>query len=240
VRLGVRGPSYLVLGQSYDKGRRATCDGHDLGEPVPLQGYANGWPVDRGCRAASFAYRPQRLADAAYWVGGLACLALVAFLAASALRSTRRGPTHPAVGRTSRPSTSLCGGERTVRSLAPAHALAVALPVAAAVGVGFGLRAGAVAAPLLALVLWRGVSDKALTLAAAAVLGIAVPLVYVGVAVFGGEQVIGGNSTQYGADRLAAHWLAVGAFVALAVVLWRTLAAARAADRAEPPIASRR
>jgi hypothetical protein len=65
-----------------------------------------------------------------------------------------------------------------------------------------------------------------------------VPLVYLVVALLVSEDRLGGNSTQYGADRLAAHWLAVGAVVALAIVLWRTLAAV--ARRQRVPIASRR
>src|SRR5439155_1574079 len=44
-RVAVRAPAWLVLGESYDRGWRATCDGRDLGAPVPLQGYANGWQV---------------------------------------------------------------------------------------------------------------------------------------------------------------------------------------------------
>jgi hypothetical protein len=51
------------------------------------------------------------------------------------------------------------------------------------------------------------------------------------VSAFGGEHILGGNSTRYSADRLGAHWVAVAAFVVLVVVLIRTLAAARARDR---------
>jgi hypothetical protein len=109
-------------------------------------------------------------------------------------------------------------------------AVAIALPAAVAVGLGFGLRAGVVAAPLLALLLWRGVADRTLGLLAGALLGVVVPAIYVGVAVLGdGGDVLGGNTTQFGADRLAAHWVGVAAFVLLVIVLCRTLAAARVA-----------
>jgi hypothetical protein len=125
-----------------------------------------------------------------------------------------------------------------VRPLMPAPALAVALPVAAIVAAGFGLRAGAVAVPAVFLVLWRGASDRLLALLAGVLLGIAVPVVYVVAGLLSPDR-IAGNSTQYGADRIAAHWMAVGAVVALAIILWRTLAAAVLARR-RPPLASRR
>jgi hypothetical protein len=236
VRVDVRDPSYLVLGQSYDAGWRARCDGHDLGAPVPLDGYANAWPVDRGCRAVTFAYGPQRLADAGYAVSGLACLALLALLGVGAARRRRKGATH---------APAVAGGVVSfaavppARRLAPPIAVAIALPAAAAIGLGFGLHAGAIAAPLVAVALWRGVGDRALALTAAALLGIVVPAIYVVVAASGHHDVLGGNSTQFAADRLSAHWVAVAAFVGLALVLWRTLAAARTVAP-EREVASRR
>ena len=41
----------------------------------------------------------------------------------------------------------------------------------------------------------------------------------------------GGYDTSYATDRIAGHWLALAALTALGVVLWRTLAAARAERR---------
>jgi hypothetical protein len=116
--------------------------------------------------------------------------------------------------------------------------VAIALPAAVAIGLGFGLRAGAVAAPVLVVLLWRGIGDRAVGLLAGVLLAVVVPAIYMGVALFGSGDVLGGNSTQYGADRLAAHWVGVAAFVALVIVLWRTLAAARVA-RAPREVASR-
>jgi hypothetical protein len=80
VRVAVSGPSWLVLGESYDAGWHARCDGRSLGKPVPLQGYANAWPLDRGCRDVSFAFAPNRALLAGDLVSLVACLALLALL----------------------------------------------------------------------------------------------------------------------------------------------------------------
>jgi arabinofuranan 3-O-arabinosyltransferase len=243
VRLDVRGPSYLVLGESFDRGWRATCDGRDLGTPRPLQGYADAWPVDRGCRAVAFSYRPQRLADAGYLISAVGCAALLALLAAGAWRRRRRGAAGSPAAVVSTDHLALSEPPAPT-GLRVAFAVAVALPAAVVIGGTFGLRAGAVAAPLLAALLWRGVADRALGYAVLGLLGVVVPAIYAGVWLFGGEHVLGGNSTQYGADRLAAHWVAVAAFVLLAVLLWRTLAAARSGRRTpdsdRDPLPSRR
>ncbi|MEA2448685.1 MAG: arabinofuranan 3-O-arabinosyltransferase, partial [Thermoleophilaceae bacterium] len=65
-RLDVRRPAWLVLGQSWSRGWHATCrdaSGHstDLGEPLPIDGFANGWLVQPGCVEATFSFPPQRL-----------------------------------------------------------------------------------------------------------------------------------------------------------------------------------
>jgi arabinofuranan 3-O-arabinosyltransferase len=228
VKVDVRGPSYLVLGQSYDRGWRATCDGRDLGAPQVLQGYANAWLVEAGCRDVTFAYAPQKLADAGYLVSGVGCAGLLALLGAGAWRRRRRAPA--AVVAVDDDPAPL--PDPPPAAPAPlTTAIAIAIPAAIVVAGLFGLRAGAAAAPLLALVLWRGVSDRMLGWAVLGLLGVVVPLIYVGVSAFGGEQILGGNSTRYSADRLGGHWVAVAAIVVLVVVLVRTLAAARARDR---------
>jgi hypothetical protein len=225
VKVDVDGPSYLVLGQSYDKGWRATCDGDDLGVPQVLQGYANAWPVDRGCEEVAFAYAPQKLADVGYVISAGGCAALLALLGAGALRRRRQAaaviPDDPAP----------LPEPPAATPLPIATAIAIAIPAAIVVGGLFGLRAGAVAAPLLALILWRGLSDRALGLWVLGLLGVVVPAIYVGVAAFADEHILGGNSTRFGADRLGAHWVAVAAYVLLVVLVVRTLVAARARDR---------
>lgn len=227
VKVDVRGPSYLMLGQSYDKGWRATCDGRDLGTPIAMDGYANAWPVERGCEDVSFSYKPQKLADAGYLISGAGCVGLLALLGAMAWRRRRAAAVAP-TGADDDPAPLPEPPPAAPRP--PTTAIAIAIPAAVVVAGLFGLRAGAAAAPLLAVVLWRGLSDRTLGLVVLGLLGVVVPLIYVGVAVFG-EEVVGGNATRYASDRLAAHWVAVAAFVVLVVVLVRTLAAARARDR---------
>jgi Na+(H+)/acetate symporter ActP len=101
-------------------------------------------------------------------------------------------------------------------------ALIPALASVLIIGLAFGLRAGAVAAVVFAAIAWRGISDRALAVVTAALLGLGVPLTYIVVAVFKDEGH-GGNNTDFGANRLAAHWMALGALVALALILIRTL-----------------
>jgi arabinofuranan 3-O-arabinosyltransferase len=223
VKLDVRGPSFLVLGQSFDRGWRATCGGKDLGTPRVLQGYANAWPVEPGCTNVSFAYKPQRLADAGYAISAIGCAALLVLLGIGAWRRRRRASALPA-------APAPLPEPPPPAPLPILTALAIAIPGAAVVGATFGLRAGAVAAPLLTILLWRGITDRTLGLAILGLLGVVVPAIYAGVALFSDEKILGGNSTRFGSDRLGAHWVAVAALVLLVVVLWRTLAAARRHD----------
>ena len=66
VRVSVFAPSWLVLGESYDRGWEALCNGRSLGAPVPIDGYANGWRVGAGCRNVRFTFAPNRLALIGY------------------------------------------------------------------------------------------------------------------------------------------------------------------------------
>jgi arabinofuranan 3-O-arabinosyltransferase len=224
VRLAVDAPSWLVLGESYDRHWTATCDGRALGEPVPMQGYANGWAVDRGCREVRFAYGLQKAATAGYAISLVGGLALLVIALAGFRRARRRGAVTPA----EEPAPLRLPAPGAVARTAPLRALALALAPALVLGAAFGLRAGAVALVALAVVWWRGVGDRALGVAAALLLAVGVPVTYVLVAVLGrDDQGLGGNSTAFGDDRIAAHWMALAALVALGLVLWRTLRAQR-------------
>jgi arabinofuranan 3-O-arabinosyltransferase len=205
VRVAVDGPSWLVLGESYDAGWRARCDGRSLGRPVALQGYANGWPVQRGCREVSFAFAPNRALIAGDLISLVACVALLALLL---LRRPR------AAAPSLEPLRDV-----SVRPWPVRRALAAGVAAALVLGFVFALRAGAVLGPLTFLVLWRGVSARALALAAGAVLLVALPVLHLAVGL-----PDHGYQTNYAVKRIAEHWLAVGAVWALGIALWRTLA----------------
>ena len=93
-------------------------------------------------------------------------------------------------------------------------------------GFVFALRAGAILGPLTFLVLWRGVSARTLALLAGGVLLVVVPVLHVAVGLPGQ-----GYDTNYAVQRIAAHWLAVGAVCALGGALWLTLSPALARRR---------
>ncbi|HWH93427.1 MAG TPA: hypothetical protein VNT03_06160, partial [Baekduia sp.] len=221
VRVQASGPSWLVFGASYDRHWTATCDGRDLGAPRPMQGYANAWPIDAGCHAVAFSYGLQKAADVASIISLLACAALLALLLPIAVRRRREGAAHAVHGP---PALRLPSAPRP---LPLRRAIAVAIPFAVVVGGGFGLRAGAVAAPLLVVILWRAIADGVLARIASILLVVAVPAVYVGVGIAQGDRHLKANATKYPLDRIAGHWLTLAGLLLLVVILWRTLAAQR-------------
>jgi hypothetical protein len=212
VRVAVHGPSWLVLGESYDAGWTARCDGHSLGNPVALQGYANAWPVHRGCRDVSFAFAPNRALLGGDLISLVACLALLALLV---LRRPRPG------GASLAPLP-----DAPARAWPPRRALVAAVVAGLVLGFVFALRAGAVLAPLTFLVLWRGLSARTLALLAGGVLLVVLPVLHVAVGL--PDE---GYDTNYAVQRIAEHWLAVGAVCALAGALWLTLSPALARRR---------
>jgi arabinofuranan 3-O-arabinosyltransferase len=75
---------WLVLGQSHNLGWRATLDGRSLGEPVLIDGFANGWRLSAGAeQVVELEWTPQRLVGRSIWIS------LVAIVVALGL--ARRG-----------------------------------------------------------------------------------------------------------------------------------------------------
>ena len=211
VRVEVEGPSWLVLGESFNLGWTASCDGGDLGEPQPIDGFANGWRVERGCEQVEIAFGPNRAATWSYLLSGLACIALLVLLV------LRRPP------RTAEDQPAVLPALPAVRPLPLGRAAAIGLAAAAVGAFLFALRAGVVIGPLVALLLWRGASVAQLSAAAAALVGLVVPALYLVLL----PDDLGGFNSEYPADLISAHWVAVAAFVLLALALAWALSTAR-------------
>jgi hypothetical protein len=222
IRLDLDAPGRLIFGQTYSRGWRASCDGRDLGAPEPVDGYAMGWRVAPGCRAADLWFAPDRAVRIGYWISAPILLALVLLLV------LRRPPAR----REGRPPDL---PETDPVERMPARRAAVAAVVAgAALGFVFAARS----APLIALgtffILWRGIGTRALVTAAGALLLVVVPLLTLAVPV----RDPGGYNFEYAHERIAVHWVTVAAVVLLVLALARTLSTARgrraAARRSAP------
>jgi arabinofuranan 3-O-arabinosyltransferase len=209
VRLEVREPAWLVLGQSYNDAWRASCDGRDLGAPRPVDAYAMGWRVPAGCERAEMRFAPDSLVRAGYLVS------LPFLLAMLGLVVVRRPPAPEPV-----PDEL---PEPRAERMPAGRAVALALLAGAALGFVFAARA----APLIALgtflILWRGVGVRRLVAAAAALLLVAVPVLTLAI----GVEDRGGYNPEYAQVRIAVHWVAVAAVILLVLALARVLGAAR-------------
>jgi arabinofuranan 3-O-arabinosyltransferase len=206
VRLEVPDESWLVFAESYSDAWNAECrdsDGHvsDLGDPVPVDGFANGWRAPAGCVAARFRFGPQRAADWAYASSAIGLAAVLALLII-ALRRRRpaRSLPHPRVGRSAplvRPSL---------------QAALVASLAAGAVSAGlFALRSGPVTAVIaFALLRWGVTVRRLVGLAALGV--VSLPILYLA---FPAEDK-GGYSFEFTSDTMGAHWVADGVVFLLA------------------------
>jgi hypothetical protein len=211
VRLALRAPAWLVLAESYDRGWSASCDGRDLGAPREVDGFAMGWRVPAGCRAARFAYGPQRGIAVAYLVSAVAALALLGLVLLR--RRPAAAPADPAPL------------DAAAADMPPPLPWRRALMLGALAGAALAFTFGARFAPLFALaavlVLRRGVGARALLLIAAALLTVAVPAAYL----LWWPEDRGGYSPTYAGDLIAAHWITVAALTALVLALARTLSA---------------
>ena len=211
VRVAVTAPAWLVLGEGYNRGWEASCNGVSLGAPVPIDGYANGWQVGPGCRDVAFTFGPNRLAAAGYLVSGvagLACLMLLAVGTWRRRRTPRVAPPAPA------PVPVV-----PARPLAPRRAAGLAVVVACVVAFVCGAGPGIVSLPVVALILWRGIGARTLVLTATALLAVVVPVLYL---LHTGPEG-GGNHFGYAMAHLGAHYVGVAAVGLLAVALWRSL-----------------
>jgi hypothetical protein len=218
VVIAAGGPSWLILGESFNRGWRAVCNGKDLGPPRPMQGYANGWPITGDCQTVDFTWSPNRLLPIAYVISLVGCLVLLGVL----LLRRRRGPAAAVADVEPEPLPGWTVPERWPLG----RALAAGVVLGAAFGFVFALRAGAVFGPALALILWRGIGGRTLVLAAGALLLVGVPLAYA----IAPEDDDGGYGTTYAVDHVAGHWVAVGAVGLLLIALVRLLAVARRRD----------
>jgi hypothetical protein len=219
VKVALTRPAVLVLGESYNRGWRASCDGRSLGTPFVVDGYANGWNAPAGCRNVSFTFGPNRALDVSYVISAVAALLMLALLILR--RPGRAEPIAPGE----------LPGDDAPRGWPLKHALAAGVIVGLVAGFVFALRAGVAAGPAVALLLWRGVGARRLTLAAGALLVLAVPLVYL----IWPATDRGGYNNEYATDHLGAHWVMVAAFVLLALALARTVAVSRATRPSRAP-----
>jgi arabinofuranan 3-O-arabinosyltransferase len=245
VKLNVNAPAWLVLGESFDRGWRAWCGDHALGKPVPLDGYANAWPVEPGCTTARFAFAPQRPVHVIQLLSALACLVLLAIaLGAGGMprraRSRRDAdasapaahppppaahPPPPAAPPPAHPPAAAPAADRRDSPpprMRPSRAGAAGLVAGGILAFCFSLRSGVLIAPAIAFVLWRGVPAARLAAAGGLLLAIAVPLDYI---LFPAPD-FGGYNAGYAGDQVSGHWIAVAAWVLLALALFRTLSTA--------------
>jgi hypothetical protein len=215
IRVRVTAPSWLVLGESYNRGWQATCNGRSLGPPRVIDAFANGWRVTPGCRFVSIAFAPQRGVNVGYLIGALACAVLLAVLL-----FTRPRPVTAAA----RADLSVSAG---FERLPLWRALAIGVLCAAVFGFVFALRAGALIGPAAALLLWRGLPVRRAIQAAGVLLVIVLPAVYL---IFPGQNQ-GGYDLGYLTQHMGGHWVAVSAFALLVLALARDLSYAYRLNR---------
>ena len=88
---------WLVLGQSHNRGWHAAVEGADLGPPVVIDGFANGWLLPAGEAAVvELRWTPQRLVD---WALRISLLAVAAVLLIAWRGRGDRGESRPALAR---------------------------------------------------------------------------------------------------------------------------------------------
>jgi arabinofuranan 3-O-arabinosyltransferase len=214
VRLALDGPSWLVLGQSFNQGWRASCDGRSLGAPRVVDAYANAWPVPASCRSASFTFQPQNGVRWGYVISGAVCALILLFMLIARLMGRRMRQEE--LSREPIP-------EPAPRGMPLATAIAISIVVTVPLMIWFALRMGVVIGPVLAYVLWRGIGPGPLVAGSAFLLVVMVPLMYLII----GPANQGGYSFGYSNSLLLVHWVAITALFLLALAAMRMLGAAR-------------
>jgi hypothetical protein len=152
-----------------------------------------------------------------YVVSGGVLLALLAFLAWLTLSQRRAGRLSTLAELDELP------GDSPIGALGWRRALLFGGVAGAAIAFVFALRAGVVLGPIVALLLWRGVGNRALFLTAGVLLGVVVPALYLLVPV----DNHGGYNSNYAGELVSAHWVAVVAVSLAALALVRSVVAAR-------------
>lgn len=229
VRVALTAPAWLVLAESFNRGWRAECDGRDLGEPQPIDGFANGWRAPRDCRDVKFSFAPQRTMKAGFAISILACV-LLALLLLAGVRRRRSVP---------RESETVISADIWPKSRS--HRATGGLSLRWAVGIGvaaglvgafvFALRAGVVIGPAVAVLLWRGVGPAALAVAAGVLTAVVLPAIYL---LFPPDDA-GGFNSEFAADLTGAHWVAVAVWVLFALAVALTVSTASRRRRAGAP-----
>ncbi|MEX2268756.1 MAG: alpha-(1-_3)-arabinofuranosyltransferase family protein [Acidimicrobiia bacterium] len=144
---GADNPFWLVLGQSLNRGWHAEVNGRDLGEPVLVDGMANGWRIDPARRnlEINFTWAPQRTVWVGIVISGLTLLGC----AVLALRGRSRAPTVDADAAPTAASLLVAAGTTPSRSRVVATTVMVAVLSGLLVEPWVGALAGAAALAVL-------------------------------------------------------------------------------------------
>ena len=190
---------------------RASCDGRDLGAPVPVDGFAMGWRVPARLRAREMAFAPDSLVRAGYLVSLPFLLAMLGLVIVR--RAARAGAAASTSSRSRRPSACRArAGARRSRSSR-----------ARVLGFVFAARAAPLIAAGTFLILWRGVGVRGLVARRGRAAAVAVPVLTLAI----GVEDRGGYNPEYAQVRIAVHWVTAAAVILLVLALARVLGAAR-------------
>ena len=110
IRLDLQAPARLVLAESYNRGRRASCDGEDLGEPEVGAGFGTAWRVPATCRERDDRVRAEPLVTAGYAVSLVVGVLLLALLDRDG--APPRRATSAALPERARPADAGAGARR--------------------------------------------------------------------------------------------------------------------------------